>query len=202
MYSNFTNFSLFLVDLWESDKTETNKNIEDNNNTEDNVGDDQYFRPLSESHINVWQFFKLHPKQPTENVPFKPSIFTSRITNTIRKRITFDSSDTRKLFCSTCLAFCGPTEKNTFTAGVNPVSSTNLLARILEHEKTQAHKNSSKAYFIHLKNQGIEAKINNDMMKKHEAQEAYRREILKRVIATIKFLALEIRSGGIEMKVP
>jgi len=137
--------------------------------------------------IDLNEFFKYHPKQPFNQVPFNASIAYFRKgedkkgENINRQWLSY-SQGHQKLFCSFCLAFSK--ENNRFTEGCGATKSDNPYERIKEHEQSLMHYQSAEGFMLWSKKLNVIDLLQN---KRHENVKK-RRLILERIIDTIKLI--------------
>ena len=146
----------------------------------------RYFKKPDKG-TNLTMFFKIHPKQPMEQVPFNPLKAYFRKTQDkeseqIKRQWLTYSNEYCKLFCSFCLAFSQ--ENNRFTFGCGTTKIENPYECIKEHEQSLIHHRSAEAYMLWSQKLGVinllQDKRNEDIKK--------RRLILERIIDTIKLI--------------
>jgi len=142
----------------------------------------KYFKKPGKD-INLTMFFKIHPKQPMEQIPFnlfkayfRKAQGQNKESEQIKRQWLTYSNECCKLFCSFCLAFSK--EDNRFTLGCGTTKVENSYERIREHEQSLIHYRSAEAYMLWSQKLGVinllQHKRNEDIKK--------RRLVLERII--------------------
>ncbi|CAI6358093.1 unnamed protein product [Macrosiphum euphorbiae] len=132
------------------------------------------------------QFFEYHPIQPFQDMlPFNPRLVFQRKDGSNRQWLTF-SHEKKTLFCTCCLAYGDANEKNCLVTGVSEFNPKHLYSTLERHENSQQHRNNTEAYFLNFNKADIKNLIfvKQTSLKQLEVQK--NREILERIIETIK----------------
>lgn len=128
-------------------------------------------------------FLNYHPKQDAKN-PVVKKVFTSKDGKS-RKWLTY-CHECHALFCFLCLAFSKPTDSNIFINGMS--DWRHVHQRSEEHEKTMAHRNCAKAYFLNCSKADIKNLLGGRQLTEHRNQVKKRRQVLERVVEVVKVI--------------
>lgn len=148
----------------------------------DSVSDEEFFKPCFKSKIKIDTFLKFH-----ENI--SPKIQKSNLIRSnkcIRKFLTFNE-ESNQFHCIPCLAFCGPTDRNSFIEGSHNNTKHNTT-RFDEHEKSAAHRNYVNALVMHEQQCSVTYHITKNLAQKARADILGRRQILERIVEIIKLI--------------
>jgi len=149
----------------------------DNNTITDSSFD--YFSKPKKSELTA--FFKYHPRQPTDGIPFNPEKAYKQVSCIQRKWLTY-STEKNALFCSVCLAYSKVSDYSTFTSGMSDWKHT--YQRISEHENSAGHKSCAEAYLMSVRGTSIYSEVQTMRNK----QVIERRKVLERVIDVIMLI--------------
>jgi len=132
---------------------------------------------------NLVMFFKFHPIQPYDNVPYNPLIayfYNNNVEKHKRTWLSYNALN-KSFYCTFCLAFSKI--DNRFTIGCT-FNNKNTYNRIREHEKSNDHQNCVDAYLLQSKEKDI-----YNFFSVAKKSEVYRKKaVLERIIETIKVI--------------
>ncbi|KAE9530017.1 hypothetical protein AGLY_011479 [Aphis glycines] len=132
---------------------------------------------------NLDLFFEYHPKQPYEELPFKPKKAYYRPDNTQRQWLWYNSIK-KALYCYVCLVFCP--HSNAFTEGM--VTWSHTYQRIEEHENSKDHTDAAEAYFLNSTKKNIDFLLFSKQKSLRKQQIKQNRQILECIIDVIKLI--------------
>lgn len=157
--------------------------------TEENMN--YYIRPHQE---NLKIFFNYHPQQTTSN-PLVQKVFCCK-DGTNRGWLTY-CQERHALHCSVCIAFAKLYDRSPFITGMTDWK--HVHQRIVEHEKSMAHKTCAEAYFLNASKCDVKHLLSGSQLSSHREQMRKRRQILERVVDVVKLIGkrgLSYRSGN------
>ncbi|KAL4147990.1 hypothetical protein QTP88_002298 [Uroleucon formosanum] len=132
---------------------------------------------------NLDLFFDYHPKQPYEEVPFKPKKAYYRPDNTQRQWLSYNSIK-KALYCSVCIVFCP--HSNAFTEGM--ITWSHTYQRIDEHENSKDHTDAAEAYFLNSIKKNIDFLLFSKQKSLRKEHIKHNRQILERIIDVVKLI--------------
>ncbi|KAL4120792.1 hypothetical protein QTP88_013413 [Uroleucon formosanum] len=132
---------------------------------------------------NLDLFFDYHPKQPYEEVPFKPKKAYYRPDNTQRQWLSYNSIK-KALYCSVCIVFCP--HSNAFTEGM--ITWSHTYQRIDEHENSKDHTDAAEAYFLNSTKKNIDFLLFSKQKSLRKEHIKHNRQILERIIDVVKLI--------------
>lgn len=167
--------------------TNTENIINDYNPTpimvEIDIAEDYFVKPNENTRKS---FFEYHPVQPhLGNLPYNPRLVFYDKNKVNRQWLTF-SEKKRAFFCSCCLAFSDSVEKNVFAEGMYDLSTKHIYTRIEQHEISRHHLNNVEAYILNYNQVDIDNLLFSKQLSLRKKQVQERREVLERIIETIK----------------
>lgn len=133
---------------------------------------------------NLKAFFQYHPYQPSEDINFQPRKVYLRNDGTKRIWVSY-SSELRKFFCYICLAFSND-RSQTFVVGYDDLK--HLYQNLERHEKSKIHDTCLEHYLREKSQKTVKDLIDINLSRLRREQVEKRREILKRIIDTVKML--------------
>lgn len=133
-------------------------------------------------------FLKNHPKQPSERevkLPFAAKKVFYSEDGVQRKWLTYDINS-QKLFCYVCIVFSNSVDQSVFCTGLN--DWRHVHQRILEHESSKIHCNSTQAYFAKIKNKDLKSLVWSKQVGLRNVQVKKRRQIIERIVDVVKVI--------------
>lgn len=141
-----------------------------------------YFSPPSNATLT--SFLEYHPQQNTDDVTLN-KLFT-RKDGTNRKWLSY-SMDKQKFFCFICLAFKS-NESSIFVSGAPNTDRRHLPTRVIEHEISKLHQESTNAFIRHKSNKSVNQLLLSTQLSLRNRQIQSNREIIKRLIDILKLI--------------
>lgn len=158
---------------------------QDQEDQEEDLEDEKHNYFLKPETNLLSQYFIYHPIQPNLQATYKlnqQKLFF-REDGVRRSWLSFDEKNS-KFFCTFCLAFSKNSQESIFKTGYAICKSKHIYQRITEHESSWLHNNCSEAYVLTINDKNVLSLLN----KKRLQQSNKNREILKRIIETIKVI--------------
>jgi len=149
--------------------------------------DNDWFKKPNQNELQI--FFEKHPIQPQfDNI--NCTKLYKRKDNIIRNWLSFNYTK-NSFFCSVCLAFCKDIDDDKNSRFIKyglQKDSKHLFQRVDEHEISKNHSENVESFML-LKNKlSIKHLIYGEMVSQRQLEIKNRREILFRVIETIKLI--------------